>query len=160
MFLEIPQNSQENPCAKVSFLIKLQASCNFIKKETLAQVFFCEFCGISKNTIFTEHLWATASIIHCLYQTENLHLRDAFWPVMTLGTSFLENVLRTERPLIYENQISWFQKYENYENSSVCSSVFNQWFWNFQLFFIKYLKDYGWQQFSSSSVCHFCIKNT
>ena len=25
-------------------------TCNFIKKETLAQVFFCEFCEISKNT--------------------------------------------------------------------------------------------------------------
>ena len=50
VFLEISQNSQENTCARVSFLIKLQASCNFIKKETLALVFSCEFCGISKNT--------------------------------------------------------------------------------------------------------------
>ena len=32
-----------------------------MKKETLAQVFFCEFCEISKNTSFTEHLWTTAS---------------------------------------------------------------------------------------------------
>ena len=24
-------------------------------------MFFCEFCEISKNTFFTEHLWATAS---------------------------------------------------------------------------------------------------
>ena len=39
VFLEIPQNSQENTGDRVSFLIKLQAwSCNFIKKETLAQV--------------------------------------------------------------------------------------------------------------------------
>ena len=49
------------------FLIKLQASglqqaCNFIKKKTLAQVFSCEFCEISKNTFFTEHLWTTASV--------------------------------------------------------------------------------------------------
>ena len=29
--------------------------------ETLAQVFSCEFCQISKNTFFTEHLRATAS---------------------------------------------------------------------------------------------------
>ena len=37
-------------CERVSFLIKLQPSvCNFIKRETLAQVFFCEFCKISKN---------------------------------------------------------------------------------------------------------------
>ena len=35
-------------------------ACNFIKKETLAQVFSCEFCEISKNTFFTEHLLATA----------------------------------------------------------------------------------------------------
>ena len=33
----------------------------FIKKETLAQVFSCEFCEITKNTFFTEHLWTTAS---------------------------------------------------------------------------------------------------
>ena len=49
VFLKIPQNSQENTCVRVSFLIKLHA-CNFIKKEILAQVFSCEFCEISKNT--------------------------------------------------------------------------------------------------------------
>ena len=30
--------------------------CNFIKKESLPQVFSCEFCEISRNTFFTEHL--------------------------------------------------------------------------------------------------------
>ena len=39
------KNSQENTCAIVSFLIKLPA-----KKETMAQVFSCEFCEISKKT--------------------------------------------------------------------------------------------------------------
>ena len=34
---------------------------NFIKKETLAQVFSCEICEISKNTFFTERLRRTAS---------------------------------------------------------------------------------------------------
>ena len=37
-------------------------ACNFIKKETLAQVFSCEFCEISKNTFFTAYLWTTASV--------------------------------------------------------------------------------------------------
>ena len=37
VFLAISQNSQKNKP-------------NFIKKETLAQMFFCEFCEISKNT--------------------------------------------------------------------------------------------------------------
>ena len=36
-------------------------ACNFIKKETLEKVFSCEFCKISKNTFFKEHLRATAS---------------------------------------------------------------------------------------------------
>ena len=31
-------------------------TCNFIKGETLAEVFSCEFCKISQNTFFTEHL--------------------------------------------------------------------------------------------------------
>ena len=44
-------------CARVSFLIKLQVlASNFIKEESLAKVFSCEFCEISKNTFFTEHL--------------------------------------------------------------------------------------------------------
>ena len=36
----------ENTCARVSFLRK------FIKKETLAQVFYCDFYQIFKNTFF------------------------------------------------------------------------------------------------------------
>ena len=35
--------------------------CNFIKKESLAQVFSDEFCKISKNTFLAERLWTTAS---------------------------------------------------------------------------------------------------
>ena len=56
VFLEISQYSQENSYASVSFLIELQAeACNFIKKETLAQVFSCEFCEISRNTFFLQN---------------------------------------------------------------------------------------------------------
>ena len=44
-------------------LIKLQASvCKFIKIEILAQVFSYKFFKISKNTFFTEHFRATASV--------------------------------------------------------------------------------------------------
>ena len=53
VFLVISRNSQENICARVSFLIKLQA-CNFIKKETRTQVFSCEFWEIFKSTFFTD----------------------------------------------------------------------------------------------------------
>ena len=42
-------------------------ACNFIKKETLTQVFFCEFCEISKNTFSKEHLGTTASEMFVFY---------------------------------------------------------------------------------------------
>ena len=44
LFLESFQNSQENTCARAS------EACNFIQKGTLAQMFSCEFCKISKNS--------------------------------------------------------------------------------------------------------------
>ena len=50
VFLEISQISQENICCQTQ-------ACNFIKKETLAQVFSCEIREIYKNTFFIEHLW-------------------------------------------------------------------------------------------------------
>ena len=39
-------------CQSLSLNKAAGAACNFIKKETLAQVFSCEFCDISKNTFF------------------------------------------------------------------------------------------------------------
>ena len=57
--LNISRNLQENTCVKASFLLKLHEA--FIEKETLAQVFFCEFCDIFKNPFLTENLRVTAS---------------------------------------------------------------------------------------------------
>ena len=63
--------SQENTCARVSFLIKLLfQGCNLIKKDALTQMFSCEFCKIVKpwkllniaKPFFTEHLWATVFV--------------------------------------------------------------------------------------------------
>ena len=63
VFLNISQNSQENTCTKAYFLIKLPEACNFIKRNTLAKMLFCEFCELFKNTFFTENLRVTASDI-------------------------------------------------------------------------------------------------
>ena len=62
-----PEVFYEKRCSQKFHKIHRKASvpesqaCNFIKKETLAKVFSCEFCEISKNTFFTEHLWVAAS---------------------------------------------------------------------------------------------------
>ena len=62
VFLKISQNSQENTCARVSFLLKLQAFCDLTRKEILAQVFSCEFCEICKNTYFYRTPLVAASV--------------------------------------------------------------------------------------------------
>ena len=41
-------------------IVNFMKACNFIKKETLAQVVSCELCKIAKSNSFTEHLLETA----------------------------------------------------------------------------------------------------
>ena len=55
VFLKILQNSQENTCIGVSFLIKLQAYGLEFSYE------FYEICKCNFYNLFTEHLWRTAS---------------------------------------------------------------------------------------------------
>ena len=62
VFLETSQNSQEKTCARVSFLIRLQASGLFTKNESLAQVFSCEFCDIPKNNFLYRTLPVATSL--------------------------------------------------------------------------------------------------
>ena len=65
VFLKFSQNSQENTCVRVSFLIKFN---KVVKKETLAQVFSCEFCEIFKNSFFAEDLQMTASAVNFFHK--------------------------------------------------------------------------------------------
>ena len=48
----------------VMFIKKRESSQHCMKNVGVfcQQVFSCEFCQISKNTYFTEHLWATAYV--------------------------------------------------------------------------------------------------
>ena len=55
MFVNILQNSQENTCARVCFLIKLY-------EKTLTRMFSCKFYEIFKKIFFTEHRRVTASV--------------------------------------------------------------------------------------------------
>ena len=59
-------------------------ACNFIKKETLAQLFSCEFYEISKNTFFTEHLKETlAQLFSCEFYkiSKNTFFTEHLWAV-------------------------------------------------------------------------------
>ena len=78
VFLEISQNSQENTCARVSLLIKLPTKAwNFIKKETLTQVYSCEFCEISKST-FSYRTFPWVASDNKIFQNVKLHSINAF----------------------------------------------------------------------------------
>ena len=106
VFLEISQYSRENTCARLSSLIKLQSSASkFIKKETLAQVFSCEFCEISKNIFFSEYLWATASglpIYASVYCSFTVNMRPLFrmhWEQMGLAIWIKDDKTRWLWPL-------------------------------------------------------------
>ena len=71
VILEIWQNSQENTCARISFLIKLRAvPSTSSKRDSGTGGFFCEFCEIFKNTFFIEQLqWLL------LYHQQNIKPR-------------------------------------------------------------------------------------
>ena len=65
----------------LSFIVNLSkeiVACNFIKKETLAQVFSCEIYEISKNTFSTEHLMTASEdcLTKLLYQRLEKHLKN------------------------------------------------------------------------------------
>ena len=45
---------------------------NKVKKETLAQLFSCEFCKTFKNTFLTEHVWTAALQAYKAFLSEKL----------------------------------------------------------------------------------------
>ena len=69
--------------ASDNFLQKRE-SCNFIKKETVAQIFSSEFCEISKNTFSYRTPPVAASEIKgfraskCLIKNRKICKRDSF----------------------------------------------------------------------------------
>ena len=59
MILKISQNFQGSTCAGVAFWIWYVIGLVLYYKETLAQVFFCEFYKTIKNIFFIEHQGTT-----------------------------------------------------------------------------------------------------
>ena len=60
--LKFRKTHWKTPVSGSLFLIKLQVqACNLIKKETLAQVFFCKLCEFSNNTFLYRSLQVAAS---------------------------------------------------------------------------------------------------
>ena len=63
-FRNLAKFTGKHLCQRLDSFNKVaRQACNFINKESLAQVFSCEFCEIFKNTFFKEHLLSLASRI-------------------------------------------------------------------------------------------------
>ena len=78
MFLEISQNSQGNTCARVSFLIKLQAPpATLLKKRLWHRCFPVNFVKFIRTPFFTEHLWWLRQF------WENLPINDYYVDLLT-----------------------------------------------------------------------------
>ena len=56
VFLEISQNSHENNCSRVSFLIQLQAPATLLKERLWCRCFSVNFAKFLRTPFFTEHL--------------------------------------------------------------------------------------------------------
>ena len=59
------KNQNRSDSIQMKFYLKaaINFNYNFIKKETLAQVFPGKYCEISKNNFFTKHLRTTAFVL-------------------------------------------------------------------------------------------------
>ena len=97
----------------VSLLIKLQASaCNFVKKETLAQVFSCKFCEIFKKFFDRAPLGAVSVFIisffknrqqkmHAPNQTATMH----YVKIRTTASGIMNNNILKEPTFIEKSQL-------------------------------------------------------
>ena len=56
-------------------------ACNFIKNETLTQVFSCEFCEVFKNTFF-HRAPPAASVYEMQHRSEMGYSRNMIWKKM------------------------------------------------------------------------------
>ena len=91
--LKISKNLQENTCVGISDLVNEDANLG-LQKDTVTQVFFCEFCDILKNTFFIEYIqWVLLKIDWCLtHQTPKLPL-TGFHMKATLAFNELNTIL-------------------------------------------------------------------
>ena len=97
MFLKISQNSQENTSARVSFLIKLQASglgpATLLKKRLSYRRFPVNFEKFPRTPFFTEHLWPTA-LVHLFLIQRYTNLFAFYKPCCFISKDFVYFILQ------------------------------------------------------------------
>ena len=138
MIVEISQNSQEKTCARISFLIRLQAwGLQLYEKCDSGTGVFCEFCEISKNTFFTEHLWTTAS--ECWQHFRVVFKAVESYAILNALNSTFNFILRkfTLNSLLEKNSV--FQNdFIGNKASEIKKKIFMFFCWNYVCFFASF----------------------
>ena len=127
-------------------------ACNFIKKETLAQVFSCKCCVISKDTFFTEHLRTTATVL-CVI----LLLMVNFW-ISNVKYNFILVTLQKQSPKRCSTLLKkrlWHRGFPVDFAKSLKASPNSGCFW---LYFLKSIESYFFRIVYFTSSCSWCCK--
>ena len=116
VFLAISQNSQENACARVSFL-----------KEILAQVFSCEFCEVSTNIFLqnTSERLLLKKVSHQHQLIKFLIQLECFLFTMCNGiinSSFSDYKHCFKNAMVEGREIIWTNFYEPHKRVDLVSS--------------------------------------
>ena len=90
LLLEIWQNSQENNCARVSFLIKLRArSATLLKKRLWHRYFPVNILKFLTLLFHTEHLWWLLLDLVCFFAKILLHYKTTISNINRAGMTIL-----------------------------------------------------------------------
>ena len=107
-------------------------TCNFIKKETLVQVFSCEFCEISKNTFSYRTPPVTASgLVLYLFITHPC-IFFIFHQVVRKPFKFINNGLQTNETLVMKRTSPVFSRYFCIHFRPSLGKVFKQFLYKYQ----------------------------
>ena len=113
--LEIINRSSHRRCSVKKVFLEFSQACNFIKIETLTQVFSCEFCEISKNTFFTEHIWVTASESKAIMKVYSKAMASHKGRDLTYSKSFVRFCWHS----IYKDVESYIKACQNCQNKAI-----------------------------------------
>ena len=84
--------------------VKLKIVINFIKKETLAQVFSCEYCLIFKNTFFHRTPLVVASRPYGLRFLIQIKAIKSFWNMFEISCDCMPEV-------VFSSAVKFFNKF-------------------------------------------------
>ena len=97
-------------------------ACNIIKKGSLAQVFSCEFCAISRNIFFYRTPTVAASekgVLRCAFAKEF----EVFWIVQSRGTLIKLGALKSSRRRCSVRK-GIHRNFANFAGKHLCQSLF------------------------------------